>query len=78
MYSRCKEAGFRAASPELTRTPLPPIAPRPRCRSVGENVAFIAAKEEGGTITCDPPADPEWSLEWAEKRRQGMNKGNIP
>ena len=51
VYSRCANVGHPPA--DEPGPPLPSAAPRPRCHSVGQNVAFIAAKEEGGTITCD-------------------------
>ena len=51
VYSRCANVGH--PPPADAGPPLPAINPRPRCSSVGTNVAFIAATEEGGTITCD-------------------------
>ena len=51
VYSKCELAGYKPAA-EASRLRLDPI-PRPKCRSVGKNVEFIASKEDGGTITCD-------------------------
>ena len=49
VYSKCGAAAAKAADNALPRT-----LPRPKCHSVGQNVAFIASTAEGGTITCDP------------------------
>ena len=51
VYSKCELAGYKPAA-EASRLRLDPI-PRPKCRSVGKNVEFIASKQDGGTITCD-------------------------
>ena len=47
-------------------SPLPRTLPRPKCHSVGANVAFIAASADGGTITCDPdePSDAQKPPPW--------------
>jgi len=51
VYSKCVNAGFKAAT--AASSLLVEARRRPRCQSVGENVPFIAAKSEGGTITCN-------------------------
>jgi hypothetical protein len=51
VYGKCTAVGH--PSPTLVQPPLPQSTPRPKCHSVGKNVAFIAAKRHGGTITCE-------------------------
>ncbi len=51
VYAKCANVGHPAPDGGGGPT-VPAAAPRPRCSSVGKNVAFIADKSEGGTISC--------------------------
>ena len=62
VYTKCSTVPAYASAGGEARgadAPLPRPLPRPKCRSVGQNVAFIAAKEEGGTISCEEEPLPE-------------------
>ena len=73
VYSKCSHAGFAPKGP----TDLQPFdrvpQPRPRCRSEGKNVPFIASKAEGGTISCDEERDLDWTPELADAGKLGLH-----
>jgi len=60
VYSKCASVSRGAKADDGSARHLPKPQPRRKCSSVGENVPFIAAKSQGGTIACvDEPLEKQ-------------------
>ena len=67
VYTKCAHVGFPPNGKTDLKEPDLTPAPRPRCRSVGANVPFIAHVRQGGTISCDEERDADWDPETADR-----------